>query len=67
MAKLELELNEAKTSFKDARHESFDFLGYTRNPPFSRTGDVWYLGAAPSEPPKKCAADQESIGRSAIC
>ena len=29
MAKLGLTLNEAKTSVKDARPESFDFLGYS--------------------------------------
>jgi len=32
MAKLGLTLNEAKTSLKDARRESFDFLGYTLGP-----------------------------------
>ena len=32
MTKLGLTLNEAKTSAKDARRESFDFLGYTLGP-----------------------------------
>jgi len=32
MMRLGLTLNEAKTSVKDARQESFDFLGYTFGP-----------------------------------
>src|SRR3954466_12954732 len=32
MAQLGLSLNEAKTSVRDARHERFDFLGYTFGP-----------------------------------
>ena len=32
MTKLGLTLNETKTSVKDARRESFDFLGYTLGP-----------------------------------
>src|SRR5271157_1374152 len=36
MAKLGLSLNEAKTSVKNARAESFDFLGYTLGPTFAR-------------------------------
>ena len=32
MTKLGLALNEAKTSVKNAREESFDFLGYTLGP-----------------------------------
>jgi RNA-directed DNA polymerase len=49
MAKLGLTLNEAKTSVKDARRESFDFLGYTLGPQRLRSGGRWYLGAAPSK------------------
>jgi RNA-directed DNA polymerase len=49
MTKLGLTLNEAKTSVKNAREESFDFLGYTLGPRwFPRTGGR-YLGAAPSK------------------
>jgi RNA-directed DNA polymerase len=49
MTKLGLELNEAKTSLKDARRESFDFLGYTLGPCRFPNGGRWYLGAAPSK------------------
>jgi len=49
MTKLGLTLNEAKTSVKNAREESFDFLGYTLGPRwFPKTGGH-YLGAAPSK------------------
>lgn len=49
MTKLGLTLNEAKTSLKDARAESFDFLGYSLGPRwFPKTGGR-YLGAAPSK------------------
>jgi RNA-directed DNA polymerase len=49
MAKLGLTLNEAKTSLKDARRESFDFLGYTLGPRHFPSGGRWYLGASPSK------------------
>jgi RNA-directed DNA polymerase len=49
MMKLGLTLNEAKTSVKDARRESFDFLGYTLGPRHFPNGGRWYLGAAPSK------------------
>jgi RNA-directed DNA polymerase len=49
MTKLGLTLNEAKTSVKDARRDSFDFLGYTLGPRHFRNGGRWYLGAAPSK------------------
>src|SRR3954463_16779183 len=49
MAKLGLMLNEAKTSVKDARRESFDFLGYTFGPQRYRKDGHWYLGARPSK------------------
>jgi RNA-directed DNA polymerase len=49
MTKLGLTLNEAKTSVKDARAESFDFLGYSLGPRwYPKTGGR-YLGAAPSK------------------
>jgi RNA-directed DNA polymerase len=48
MTKLGLMLNEAKTSLKDARRESFDFLGYTFGPQRLRKNGQWYLGASPS-------------------
>src|SRR6478735_157117 len=49
MTKLGLTLNEAKTSVKDARRESFDFLGYTVGPQHYRKDGHWYLGASPSK------------------
>src|SRR4051795_5073438 len=49
VAKLGLMLNEAKTSVKDARTESFDFLGYTFGPQRYRKDGHWYLGASPSK------------------
>src|SRR5215211_3412347 len=49
MTKLGLMLNEAKTSVKDARRESFDFLGYTFGPHRYRTEGHWYVGASPSK------------------
>jgi RNA-directed DNA polymerase len=49
MTKLGLTLNEAKTSLKDARRESFDFLGYTLGPRHFPNGGRWYLGASPSK------------------
>ncbi len=49
MARLGLTLNEAKTSVKDARQESFDFLGYTFGPHRFRKDGHWYLGASPSK------------------
>jgi RNA-directed DNA polymerase len=49
MTKLGLALNEAKTSVKNARKESFDFLGYTLGPQRYRKDGHWYLGASPSK------------------
>jgi len=49
MTKLGLKLNEAKTSLKDARNESFDFLGYAFGPHRYRKDGHWYLGASPSK------------------
>jgi RNA-directed DNA polymerase len=49
MTRLGLALNEAKTSIRNARHESFDFLGYTFGPYHYRKDGHWYLGASPSK------------------
>jgi len=48
MTRLGLTLNEAKTSVKDARTESFDFLGYTFGVRFRRQDGRRYQGASPS-------------------
>jgi RNA-directed DNA polymerase len=42
-------LNEAKTSIKQARHESFNFLGYAFGPHRYKKNGHWYLGASPSK------------------
>lgn len=47
--KLGLRLNEAKTCVRDARRESFDFLGYTFGPMVYRRTGRTYLGVAPSK------------------
>lgn len=49
MARLGLTLNEAKTKLKEARRESFDFLGYTLGPQRYWKDGHEYLGAAPSK------------------
>ena len=48
MTKLGLTLNEAKTSVKDARRQSFDFLGYTLGPRHHPRDGSRHLGASPS-------------------
>jgi RNA-directed DNA polymerase len=42
-------LNEAKTGIKQARQESFNFLGYTFGPHRYKKDGHWYLGASPSK------------------
>jgi RNA-directed DNA polymerase len=49
MTRLGLTLNAAKTSVRNARSESFDFLGYTLGPRHFPKGGRWYLGASPSK------------------
>jgi RNA-directed DNA polymerase len=49
MIRLGLTLNEEKTSLRDARSESFDFLGYSFGPHRYRKDGHWYLGASPSK------------------
>ena len=49
MTRLGLTLNEAKTKLKEARQESFDFLGYTFGPQHYRKTGREYLGASPSK------------------
>jgi RNA-directed DNA polymerase len=49
MTRIGLTLNEAKTSIKRARRESFDFLGYRFGPHRYRKDGHWYLGASPSK------------------
>jgi RNA-directed DNA polymerase len=49
VTRLGLTLNEGKTSIKEARKESFNFLGYTFGPHRFRKDGHWYLGASPSK------------------
>jgi RNA-directed DNA polymerase len=53
-------LNEAKTCIKQARKESFNFLGYTFGPHRYRKDGHWYLGASPSK--KAVARIKEKVG-----
>jgi len=49
MRRIKLEVNEEKTRIVNARHASFDFLGYTFGPQYYPKNGAWYLGAAPSK------------------
>jgi RNA-directed DNA polymerase len=49
LGQMKLQLNEAKTSVRRARTESFDFLGYTFGPEHHRRDGHWYLSAKPSK------------------
>jgi RNA-directed DNA polymerase len=60
LERLELTLNETKTSIRNARRERFDFLGYTFGPHYSmRTGRA-YIGYSPSQ--KSVARIKEKVG-----
>src|SRR6516225_5353916 len=60
MTRLGLTLNEAKTSIRNARQESFDFLGYRFGPHRYRKDGHWYLGASPSK--KSVQRLKEKVG-----
>jgi RNA-directed DNA polymerase len=49
MARIGLQLNEQKTCLRDARRESFHFLGYTFGPMYSPRNGYCYSGARPSD------------------
>ena len=49
MSRLGLSLNRKKTCLRDARHEQFDFLGYSFGPHCFRQTGRWYQGASPSK------------------
>jgi RNA-directed DNA polymerase len=60
LERLELTLNEKKTSVRNAGEERFDFLGYTFGPHYSmRTGQE-YIGYGPSK--KSVARIKEKVG-----
>ena len=48
MQKLELQINETKTSVRNARVEQFDFLGYSFGLHYVKTDGKPYLGASAS-------------------
>jgi RNA-directed DNA polymerase len=60
VARMGVTLNEAKTSIKQARTESFNFLGYTFGPHRYKKDGHWYLGASPSK--KAVARIKEKVG-----
>jgi len=60
MERIQLTLNETKTSVKQARSETFDFLGYTFGPHRYRKTGKEYLGAAPSK--KSIARLRQKVG-----
>src|SRR5215510_9657793 len=60
VTRLGLTLNEAKTSIKQARKESFNFLGYTFGPLRRKQDGCWYLGASPSK--KSVARVKQKVG-----
>src|ERR1035437_6884120 len=59
LERLELTLNEKKTSIRNARQERFDFLGYAFGPHFSRRTGGQYLGYSPS--PKSMRRLRENV------
>jgi RNA-directed DNA polymerase len=60
IARMGVTLNEAKTCIKQARQESFSFLGYTFGPHRYKKDGHWYLGASPSK--KAVARIKEKVG-----
>lgn len=60
VARMGVTLNEAKTSIRQARRESFNFLGYTFGPHCYKKDGCTYLGASPSK--KAVARIKEKVG-----
>jgi RNA-directed DNA polymerase len=60
LERLELTLNEKKTSIRDARRERFDFLGYTFGPHYSARTGREYIGRSPSK--KSVNRVKEKVG-----
>jgi RNA-directed DNA polymerase len=60
VTRMRVTLNEAKTGIKQARKESFNFLGYTFGPHRYRKDGHWYLGASPSK--KAVTRIKEKVG-----
>ena len=60
VTRLGLTLNEAKTSIKQARKDSFNFLGYTFGPHCYRKKGQRYMGASPSK--RSVARIKQKVG-----
>jgi RNA-directed DNA polymerase len=60
MERIGLSLNQTKTCLREARRESFNFLGYTFGPTMSKLKGWKYLGAQPSD--KSVKRIKERIG-----
>jgi RNA-directed DNA polymerase len=60
LERLELTLNEKKTSVRNARQERFNFLGYTFGPHYSMRTGRQYIGYSPSQ--KSVARIKEKVG-----
>jgi RNA-directed DNA polymerase len=60
LERLELTLNEKKTSVRNACRERFDFLGYTFGPHYSMRTGREYIGYSPSK--KSVARVKENVG-----
>ena len=60
LERLELTLNEKKTSVRNARRERFNFLGYTFGPHYSMRMGREYIGYSPSS--KSVARIKENVG-----
>jgi RNA-directed DNA polymerase len=65
MASLKLTLNEKKTTVRDARRETFDFLGYTFGPQWHRPSGRRYLAVTPSR--KSVARLRERVREAFRC
>jgi RNA-directed DNA polymerase len=61
LERLELTLNEKKTSIRNARREQFSFLGYTFGPHYSMRTGREYIGYSPSK--KSVARVKENVGK----
>jgi RNA-directed DNA polymerase len=60
LERLQLTLNETKTSIRNARVERFDFLGYTFGPHYSKRTGQKYIGYSPSN--KSVARIKKTVG-----
>src|SRR5581483_11897394 len=60
LERLELTLNEKKTSIRNATREPFNFLGYTFGPHYSMRSGRQYIGYSPSK--KSVARFKEKVG-----